>query len=99
MSRKANFKIVARNGPACPRCGAPTQVREHKRVGQRELSKLFYFSKWFFCANPHCVTNTILPPAYRVYPQRDHDGDDHDDHPVGAPDWSAFEKARRRQRR
>jgi hypothetical protein len=103
----ANFKIIAFDGPPCPRCGQPTQVREHKAIRARELRRPFYYSKWFYCANPRCATNTILPPAYCVFPEKPLTemylrlraikkqlGEDEDDHPIGAPDWGAFKRRR-----
>jgi hypothetical protein len=59
----ANFKIVGDDGDACPRCGQPTQIREHKSIRPKELRRPFYYSRWFYCDNPKCKTNTVVPES------------------------------------
>jgi len=58
--------IVGGDGPPCPRCCKPTQIREHKHIGEKELSKPFYFSRWYYCENQQCKTNTIMPEEFKV---------------------------------
>ena len=44
-----SFVVVTENGPACPRCGRPMQVREHDRIREKQLQQPFYYSRWFCC--------------------------------------------------
>lgn len=106
----ANYKIVGSDGDPCPRCGQPTQIREHKTIRPRELRQPFYYWRWYYCTNRKCKTNTIVPPRFRVY--RDEavsEADrrlvaikeqlgmnDDDDHHIGSPDWHAFKHRDRR---
>jgi hypothetical protein len=66
---KRNFKIIPGNGDLCPRCGEPTEIREHISIGARELRKDFYYSRWFICKNAACRTTTVMPERFRVYPK------------------------------
>jgi hypothetical protein len=61
------YVIVGSSGDPCPRCGCPTQIREHRYITAKELRKPYYYSRWFFCRNPHCKTSTIVLPEYRVF--------------------------------
>jgi hypothetical protein len=63
-----NRPLVA--GPPCPRCGQPTEVREHVEVTSRELAKAFYYSRWYKCANNRCKTTLIMPKEFRVFHDR-----------------------------
>jgi hypothetical protein len=62
-----NTKIVSLNGPPCPRCGCPTEIREHERITEKELARPFYYSRWYNCPNEDCQTKQIMPPAFRVW--------------------------------
>lgn len=66
MTRKC--KIVPGDGDPCPRCGKPTQIREHHAVTPKQLEQPYYYSRWFNCTNPECKTTLIMPDQYRVYP-------------------------------
>jgi hypothetical protein len=63
---RRKFRIVPGDGDPCPRCGQPTQIREHKAVADRELARPFYYSRWFNCTNASCKTTLIMPPRYIV---------------------------------
>jgi len=102
-----NFEIVGNDGDPCPRCGQPTQVRQHKTIRSRELRGPFYYSKWFYCVNRDCQTNTIVPPRFRVWRDSKSADEVHrleaikrqlgeDDHQIGSPDWGAFKRRNRR---
>jgi hypothetical protein len=60
---------VRAGGPPCPRCGEVTQIREHKAIRAKELARPFYYSRWYYCANPRCRTTTIMPPEFIVVPE------------------------------
>jgi hypothetical protein len=62
-----SYVIVGSSGNPCPRCGCPTQIREHRYITAKELRRPFYYSRWFFCRNPRCKTSTIVLPEYRVF--------------------------------
>jgi hypothetical protein len=63
MSR---HKVVGHNGDPCPRCGKPTEIREHTEIGERELRRPFYYSRWFNCTNKRCKTTLIMPERFKV---------------------------------
>jgi hypothetical protein len=69
-----NSKIVSLDGPVCPRCGCPTEIREHERITEKELARPFYYSRWYNCPNQDCKTTTIMPDEFKVWsknePQR-----------------------------
>lgn len=55
------------SGVCCPRCGRATEIREHKAIGPRDLRRPFFYSRWFYCANPRCKTSTVVLSEYRVF--------------------------------
>jgi hypothetical protein len=61
-----NMKIGSFDGPPCPRCGCPTEIREHERITEKELAKPFYYSRWYYCQNRDCKTTTIMPDEFKV---------------------------------
>jgi hypothetical protein len=63
---RRKFRIVPGDGDPCPRCGQPTQIREHKVINERELTRPFYYSRWFNCTNASCKTTLIMPSRYIV---------------------------------
>ena len=69
MRVKQSVLITGNDGPPCPSCGKPTQIRKHKTIRARELKRPFYYSRWYFCVNSKCVTSTILPSEFRVFAQ------------------------------
>jgi hypothetical protein len=54
-------------GPPCPGCGSPSQVREHERIGHKQLSKHFYLQRRFFCITVDCRTRGFSHPGDRVW--------------------------------
>jgi hypothetical protein len=50
--------VIGRNGPNCPGCGRPTEIRKHKRIGGKQLRGPFYYKQWFYCANDDCEITT-----------------------------------------
>ena len=56
MSKKARYQVTSQSGPACPRCGKPSQVREHREITEKELRRPFYYLRWFYCRNTRCQT-------------------------------------------
>jgi hypothetical protein len=69
-SRRAYTVIVAGDGPPCPRCELPTQIREHNTITERELRKPFCYRRWYCCMNEICKTMLIMPEEFKVYPAR-----------------------------
>jgi hypothetical protein len=59
--------VIAGEGDPCPRCGQPTEIREHACISNSELRRPFYYRRWFMCRNPDCRTTTIVPAQYRVF--------------------------------
>jgi hypothetical protein len=35
----SNHKVVGMNGDPCPRCGEPTQIREHTEITAKDLAQ------------------------------------------------------------
>jgi hypothetical protein len=50
-----------------PRCNKPTQIREHQRIGPKQLRRRFYFRRWFFCMNMDCRTTLIMRDEFKVW--------------------------------
>lgn len=61
-----NTRIVSLDGEPCPRCQQPTEIREHINVTRCETARPFYYSRWFNCTNPECVTTVIMSGRFRV---------------------------------
>jgi hypothetical protein len=66
MKRKA-YVVVSTAGPACPRCGVATEVREHDRITNQHRRQPFYYRQWYCCMERHCVTTTVMPREHRVW--------------------------------
>lgn len=67
MGKRKAYKIVATDGPPCPRCGKPTEIREHIELRERQRRAPFYYSRWFNCTNAACQTSLIMPPEFMVW--------------------------------
>jgi hypothetical protein len=65
--RKRRYIIVSGNGPACPRCGRPTQVRRHDRIRPKQLRQPFYYKRWFYCKHNDCRTTLYMQEAFKVW--------------------------------
>jgi hypothetical protein len=59
--------VVAGAGDPCPRCGQPTEIREHACISNRELRRPYYYRRWFMCRNSDCRTTTIVPARFQVF--------------------------------
>jgi hypothetical protein len=74
MSRKrkwrGNVKIVGQDGPNCPRCERPTEIREHAFITTKMLQQPFYYSRWYNCTNKGCITTLIMPKEFMVWAVR-----------------------------
>src|ERR1019366_7610782 len=62
------YVVPGMNGDECPRCGRPTEIREHAEITKRHLEQPFYYSRWFCCVNPACRTSVIMPERFKVPP-------------------------------
>lgn len=62
-----NTRSLGIVGPPCRRCGVATEVREHKVIREKELSRPFYYRRWFNCINVLCPTQLIMPADERVF--------------------------------
>ena len=65
--KKSGRIVVGENGDPCPRCGKPTEIREHRAITEKELRRPFYYSRWFYCTNRHCRTKLIMPSRFIVW--------------------------------
>jgi hypothetical protein len=64
-------RIVEGAGIDCPRCGKPTQIREHKQVTDKQLRQPFYYSRWFCCLNRKCRTTLVMMDEHKVWNEND----------------------------
>ncbi len=64
-------KIIHDAGIDCPRCGRPTQIREHKQITDKQRRQPFYYSRWFFCLNRNCRATLIMRDEFRVWNDND----------------------------
>src|ERR1700688_2593898 len=64
----ANSRVAPGDGPRCPRCQNPTQIKEHVEITAVELAKPFYYSRWYICQNRKCKTTAIMPDECKVFP-------------------------------
>jgi hypothetical protein len=69
MSKRKHksYVVIDGNGEPCPRCGGPTQIREHEQVTARQLRQPYYYSRWYYCVDQHCPTTMIMPEAFKVW--------------------------------
>jgi hypothetical protein len=81
--RKLRCVVVGNDGDPCPRCGAPTEVREHPAITPRELRRAYYYARWFNCTNGRCQTTLIMPDRYIVW------NDAEKQRQAAAAEWSA----------
>jgi hypothetical protein len=61
------YIIIGTNGPPCPRCRRPTQIRMHREIGAKQLRQPYYYSRWFCCTNANCKTTTYMLDEFRVW--------------------------------
>jgi hypothetical protein len=59
--------VISRNGPLCPRCRRATEIREHDRLGPKQLRQPFYYKRWFCCTYGDCKTTMIMRPEFEVW--------------------------------
>jgi hypothetical protein len=67
--RQSNRVVLPGAGPACPRCGRPMQIREHRDITAELLRKPYYFSRWYRCMHRDCKTTLVTPDEFKVYNQ------------------------------
>jgi hypothetical protein len=64
--KNSEYVVVPVAGIPCPRCGRPTQIREHARIGEKHLKQPYYFSRWFYCRHRDCRTKLIMREQFKV---------------------------------
>ena len=69
--RKKPLVMIGHNGIPCPRCGRPTQIREHRQITAEHRAQPFYYSPWFRCMHADCKTTLIMLEEYRVWNDND----------------------------
>ena len=67
QSNTVRVPLTEDDGPPCPRCHQPTEIREHKAITAKQLAQPFYYSRWFKCLNGSCHTTLIMPEEFKVY--------------------------------
>jgi hypothetical protein len=53
-------------GVPCINCGEITELRYHKEITERELSRPFYYSQWYKCTDPSCKTTIFMEEKDKV---------------------------------
>lgn len=66
-NRVKRYRVVPGDGYPCPRCGKPTEIREHTEVTEKHFAQPFYYSRWFNCIDRRCRTTLIMPPRFIVW--------------------------------
>ena len=64
--RSRSNRVIGRNGIPCPRCGEPTEIREHVAITDKHLRQPYYFSRWFYCRNPKCRVTLHTIEEFKV---------------------------------
>jgi hypothetical protein len=64
--RNGKTIMIPGDGDPCPRCGVPTQIREHDGIGDKQLRQPFYYTRWFCCMNQSCKTTQVMPERHKV---------------------------------
>jgi hypothetical protein len=62
-----SYRVIGTNGPPCPGCGRPTQVREHDRIRPKHLRQPYYFKRWFCCQHEDCPTTLYMREEFKVW--------------------------------
>ena len=65
--RKKDYVVAGNDGEGCPRCGQPTEIREHAAITEKLLQQPSYYSRWFYCINPNCKMERIMPRHFLVW--------------------------------
>lgn len=65
--RRKSYVVIPGDGDPCPRCGRPTQIREHKEILQRHRNQPFYYSRWFNCMFSDCRTTLVMPDRFIIW--------------------------------
>lgn len=55
-----NTVIVPGDGPPCPRCKRPTEIREHRQINDELLQRSSYYRRWFRCTHADCRTTLVM---------------------------------------
>jgi predicted amidophosphoribosyltransferase len=67
--RRRRFVVLDEEGPGCPRCGRPMQVREHDRIRAKQLHQPYYFQRWYYCTYANCRTTIVTAEEFKVWNQ------------------------------
>jgi hypothetical protein len=67
MSAKKRHLKVPGWGDPCPRCCQPTEIREHPEITEKHRRQPYYFTRWFYCTNPHCIVTLHMAERYKVW--------------------------------
>lgn len=71
--RRVKVRVVPGDSIDCPRCGHPTEIREHVEITPKMLRQQCYYRRWYCCMNPDCRTSVITCEADRVMVEPDVD--------------------------
>ena len=68
MARGSGRVIIPGDGPPCPTCHRPMQIREHRRITPGLLAKPYYFRRWYLCTHRDCKTKLVMRDEFKVAP-------------------------------
>lgn len=71
MAHNRRYVVIDEPGIACPRCGRPTQVREHPQITTRLKNQPFFYRRWFNCMAGDCRTTLIMRDEFKVWNDND----------------------------
>ena len=66
-TKRKSYVVVGNDGDICSRCGQPTEIREHAAITEKLLQQPSYYSRWFYCTNPKCQVERIMPQRHLVW--------------------------------
>jgi hypothetical protein len=47
------------------------EIRQHDKIGQKQLRRPFYYARWYCCSYPDCRTTLVMPPEFRIFTAAD----------------------------
>lgn len=67
MNKQKKYRVIGRNGIACPQCGRQMEIREHTYLTEKQLRQPYYFTRWFYCFYQDCPVKAHMQEEYKVW--------------------------------
>src|SRR5947209_6650584 len=65
--RRKKYVVVSNDGPPCPRCWRPMEVREHDQIQPKHLRQPYYYSRWYNCRHRDCKTTLCMSDEFKIW--------------------------------